>query len=79
MDALEATHLAEDGHRLGASVDGAAFAGRCCSVICRDADVNFQVTVLKILAIGRAGPGGAAKAPGRDIWSQGLVERLSGG
>jgi hypothetical protein len=66
--------------------------------------VNFQVTVLKILA---AYPGGfavmddlkrdmailatsgrdwadrtrrlAAKAPGLDIWSQGLVERISGG
>lgn len=70
----------------------------------RGADVNFQVTVLKILA---AYPDGfavmedlkrdmailatsgrdwadrtrrlAAKAPDLDIWSQGLVERLSGG
>jgi len=69
----------------------------------RGADVNFQVTVLKILA---AYPDGfaemedlkrdmailatsgrdwadrtrrlAAKAPDLDIWSQGLVERVSG-
>jgi len=92
---------ARDGQRLALS------AGLLDPVVAASlwgADVNFQVTVLKILA---AYPDGfavmedlkrdmailatsgrdwadrtrrlAAKAPDLDIWSQGLVERLSGG